>query len=137
LAVATSTPVPTPKADSSRIAETAPVSAPQTVYETVSVTSDNACSADSISGLVLDSAGNPIAGAQIISIDQWGNFVDAVTQSGAEAGRFTMAIGSDAREYYVTVVDAAGAPLSFTVTIAHLTGDTSLDRCHTIVWQGR
>ncbi|MGL4651532.1 MAG: hypothetical protein ACRC1H_19150, partial [Caldilineaceae bacterium] len=114
-----------------------PAGAPRTPFDVASVTADSACTNDTIGGEVLDAAGAPVAGIRIIGVDQWGSFIEATTQSDANAGRFSVPIGSDAREYYLTVVDETGAPLSFTVTVQHRLEGQPQNRCHTIVWQAR
>ena len=73
---------------------------------------------------------------RVIGVDQWGNFLQAESAGGREnPGSFEMQIGEDSREYYVTVVDDQGAPLSFSVTIQHRTGELAAAACHEILWQ--
>jgi hypothetical protein len=89
-------------------------------------------------GQILDSAGNPLPGVSVIGVDQWGNFMQSVSKAGQlDYGRFDFPIAADAREYYVTVVDGQGAPLSFSVTIQHQMGDLTGVACHYITWQSR
>jgi hypothetical protein len=99
---------------------------------------DNQCPGDYIMGEVVDPNGVPLEGVRVIGVDQWGNFMEATTEGGQlDAGRFNFEIADDSREYYVTVVDDVGAPLSFSVTIQHRMGDLSDDGCHHIQWQSR
>lgn len=99
---------------------------------------DNACPGEYIMGEVIDAAGQPLAGVRIIGVDQWGNFMQAVTKAGQiDYGRFDFPIADDGREYYLTVVDEEGAPLSFSVTIPHRMGELSEAACHYITWQSR
>jgi hypothetical protein len=104
----------------------------------VGVRNDNNCAGNYIMGEILDSAGNPLPGVSVIGVDQWGNFMQSVSKSGQiDYGRFDFPISGDAREYYVTVVDGQGAPLSFSVTIQHQMGDLAGVLCHYITWQSR
>ncbi len=89
-------------------------------------------------GQILDSAGNPQPGVSIIGVDQWGNFMQAISKAGDyDFGRFDFPIAPDAREYYITVVNDQGAPLSFSVTVQHQMGDLAGTLCHYITWQAR
>lgn len=128
-AAPTATATPTAEARSTRTV--------QPPFAVAAVSEDSLCSVDTIAGTVLDASGAAVDGVRIIGVDQWGNFLDAVTGSGGEAGAFSLTIGSDAREYYMTVVDATGAPLSFTVTVQHRLEGQPQNRCHTITWQAR
>jgi hypothetical protein len=133
----TTTPTAAATESSDSSTEAASTGAQQTPFEVASVTAGSACSSDTIGGQVLDADGRPVDGVRIIGVDQWGNFVDALTGESGETGAFSVPIGSDAREYYMTVVDANGAPLSFTVTVEHRLEGAPQNRCHTIVWRAR
>ncbi len=110
----------------------------QPPYSLVGVSQDNGCPGNYIMGQILDSGGNPLPGVSIIAVDQWGNFMQSVSKSGDyDFGHFDFPIAPEAREYYVTVVDGQGAPLSFSVTIQHQMGDSSGILCHYITWQSR
>ncbi len=132
------TATPAATAAPTEIPSGAPSDTQQPPYSLVGVSQDNVCPGNYIMGQILDSAGNPMPGVSVVAVDQWGNFMQAVSKAGDyDFGRFDFPIAPEAREYYVTVVDGLGAPLSFSVTIQHQMGDLSGVLCHYITWQSR
>lgn len=139
-ATATAAPTRTPAPSTTTPVPPAPApgGSTQPPYTMSELRHDNACPGEYIMGEVIDAAGQPLAGVRIIGVDQWGNFMQAVTKAGQiDYGRFDFPIADDGREYYLTVVDEEGAPLSFSVTIPHRMGELSEAACHYITWQSR
>jgi len=117
---------PTPRADG------------QPPFYVLSTSQDNGCPGNYIMGQILDVNGAPLAGVRVIGIDQWGNYMESISKSGeSDAGRFDFPISEDQREYYITVVDSAGSPTSYSVTIQHQMGGNAGNNCHYITWQER
>jgi len=102
------------------------------------MTTDDLCPGDYILGQVLDAGGAPLMGVQVAYVDQWGNR-DVTTTKSAEtdAGSYDLPIGSRARDFYVTVVDGAGNPLSETIYIQHRRGTDENFSCHHLIWTAR
>jgi hypothetical protein len=139
---ATPTETPTPAPTATPVPTATPTSQPllaaQPPYSLVDLRHDNECPGEYIMGQVLGAQGQPLAGVRVIGVDQWGNYMESISKSGEiDYGRFDFPLARDPREYYVTVVDDEGAPLSFSVTIQHRMGDLAGVSCHHIVWQQR
>jgi penicillin-binding protein 1C len=123
----TQTPTPTPTAGP-----------PPPLYNLVDMRHDNNCPGNYIMGQIQNSKGEPVADVRIIIIDQYGNFMQSVSKSGAiDYGRYDVPIDTNDREFYVTVVDESGSPLSFSATVRHRIGELSDLSCHHLIWRAR
>lgn len=123
----TPTPAPTPAAEETL-----------RLFTLAGVRHDNSCPGAYILGSVLDAGGSPIAGARLVAVDQWGNSMEAISKSGAaDFGQFDFPISDVQRDYYVTVVDTNGTPLSVTVAVQHRSGESVNSSCHHLVWQAQ
>ena len=121
------TPTPTPATET-----------PLTLFALAGVRHDNACPGAYILGSVLDAAGAPIAGARLVAVDQWGNTMEAVSKNGqGDYGQFDFPIADVQRDYYVTVVNGDGTPLSVTLAVQHRSGEAANSSCHYVVWQAQ
>lgn len=99
------------------------------------ITHHSDCPGNYIVGRVLNAAGGPVAGVRLLMVDQWGNRAEAVSKSGAtDYGHYDFPLNPFANRYTVTVVDAAGRPLSAGVTVDHRQGAGGDAPCHTLVW---
>ena len=99
---------------------------------------DTNCPGNYILGRVLNRAGGPIAGVRVVYVDQWGNAGEAVSKGGTDDfGRYDFPLGgtNGERDFYLTVVDSAGNPVSDTIAIHHAPAAGSA--CHNVVWQAR
>ncbi|MFZ2486620.1 MAG: transglycosylase domain-containing protein [Anaerolineae bacterium] len=96
-----------------------------------------ACTQNYILGTVLDAAGAPQAGVRIHLADEWGNVADAWSKDGPnDYGHYDFLINSSANRYTLTVLDAAGNPLSAPVLVEHLQGEAGDAPCHNVIWRG-
>ncbi len=133
----TVTPTMTPTAAPTLTPVASPRSAAQSgwPYGLLGLTNDDFCPGEYILGQVLDASGAPLAGIRVAYVDQWGNRDVATSKSTAtDAGSYDLPIGSRARDFYVTVVDVAGNPLSETIYIQHRRGTGENFACHHLVW---
>lgn len=103
-------------------------------YQLLGIAHDDFCPGDYILGQVLNSSGAPVAGVRLTYIDQWGNRDDTSTKSGADFGNYDFPIGARARDFYVTVMDEVGNPLSETIYVPHRQGSSGNASCHHVIW---
>lgn len=104
-------------------------------YRLLGIAHDDFCPGEYILGQVLNASGAPVAGVRVAYVDQWGNRDSTTTKSVAsDYGNYDFPIGARARDFYVTVVDEAGNPLSETIFIQHRKGVSELSSCHHLVW---
>lgn len=76
-----------------------------------------------------------MAGVRLAYADQWGNRDDVTTKSVAtDYGNYDFPIGARARDFYVTVIDEAGTPLSETIYVPHRQGSSGNASCHHVIW---
>ncbi|MBX3013980.1 MAG: transglycosylase domain-containing protein [Caldilineaceae bacterium] len=100
------------------------------------IQNDNSCPGNYIMGLILNSAGAPVAGVQIMLRDPWGNQSVAVSKSGGmDYGMFDFPIAAAPQELLITVVEN-GNPISATFAVPHRMGSAGDASCHHIVLQG-
>lgn len=86
-------------------------------------------------GQVLNASGAPVAGVRVAYSDQWGNRESTTTKGAAtDYGNYDFPISARSRDFYVTVVDDAGNPLSETIFIQHRRSVSSAYSCHHLVW---
>jgi hypothetical protein len=86
-------------------------------------------------GQVLNSRGAPIAGVRIVAVDEWGNRNETLSKGGGvDYGNYDFPIGAARRDFFVSVVDAAGNPISETAWIQHRKLNDI--PCHHVVWIG-
>ncbi len=106
-------------------------------YSLLGIAHDDFCPGEYILGQVLNGSGAPVAGVRVAYVDQWGNRDSSTTKSTpADFGNYDFPIGARARDFYVTVVDDAGTPLSETIFIQHRKGVSGDYSCHHVVWIG-
>lgn len=104
-------------------------------YNLLGIAHDDFCPGEYILGQVLNSSGAPVAGVRVAYVDQWGNRDSAITKSVAnDYGNYDFPVGARARDFYVTVVDEAGNPLSETIFVQHRKGVSEAASCHHVVW---
>ncbi len=104
-------------------------------YQLLGLANDDFCPGEYILGQVLNASGAPQAGVRVAYVDQWGNRDMATSKSvEADAGSYDLPIGARARDFYVTVVDEAGNPLSETIYVPHRRGTGENFACHHLVW---
>ncbi|MEZ4734297.1 MAG: transglycosylase domain-containing protein [Caldilineaceae bacterium] len=104
-------------------------------YQLLGIAHDNFCPGDYILGQVLSASGVPLAGIRIAYVDQWGNSDSTTTKSvAADYGNYDFPIGARSRDFYVTVIDNAGNPLSETIYVPHRQGSSGNASCHHVIW---
>lgn len=110
----------------------------EVTYAVSAVWNDNSCAGNYVMGQVLSREGGPVAGIRVSAVDQWGNRAEASSKDGSsDFGRFDFPLyNGNPHEIYVNIVDAAGNPLSPTVTVRHGTGEDASATCHHIVFEG-
>ena len=106
-------------------------------YSLLGIAHDDFCPGEYILGQVLNASGAPVAGARVAYVDQWGNRDSTTTKSTpSDFGNYDFPVGARARDFYLTVVDDAGNPLSETIFIQHRKGVSGDYSCHHVVWIG-
>lgn len=114
-----------------------PIARSDLPYSLLGIAHDDFCPGEYILGQVLNGSGAPVAGVRVAYVDQWGNRDSTTTKSTpADFGNYDFPIGARARDFYVTVVDDAGNPLSETIFIQHRKGVSGDYSCHHVVWIG-
>jgi hypothetical protein len=95
------------------------------------------CPGNYIVGQVLNYALGPVPGVHIVMVDQWGNRADAISKNGAaDFGQYDFPLNYFANRYTLTVVDEVGHPISPSIAVDHLQGESGDAPCHTVIWQG-
>lgn len=133
------TPTPTATPTNTPTPTATPTSGPPPPpYRLTDTRHDNNCPGNYIMGQILDAKGQPLSGVSVIAVDQYGNFMLSQSKSGAlDYGSFDFPIDTNDREFYVTVVDENGAPLSFSTTIRHRMGEFVELGCHYLTFRAR
>ncbi len=94
------------------------------------------CAGTYILGQVTDRTGRPLPEVRLRLSDEWGKQATATSKAGqADLGRYDFPIYGAARRFYLTVVDAAGRPLSATVEIRHGLAPNADATCHWVDWR--
>jgi hypothetical protein len=117
-------------------AQAAPVDVakPSTSYGSAGVAHDTSCGGDFVLGSVYNAHGQLIQAVAVIYKDAFGNSNYAAAVNGAY--RFPVASPGTPHNIYISLVDAAGNPVSPTVTVPHRQGGPSDLGCHYVIWQG-
>ncbi len=102
-------------------------------YRLLGVAHDHFCPGEYIMGQVLNSRGTPVAGVQVAAVDEWGNQNVTLSKAGAiDYGNYDFPIGAARRDFFITVIDAAGNPISETAWVQHRKFNDL--PCHHVVW---
>ncbi len=112
--------------------------APGVYVPTGPVLHDQRCAGQYVRGVITNRQGEAVAGVRLILRDQWGNQYDAVSKNGAtDTGSYDFPIYSySPHQLYLTVVDNNGTPLSPTISILHLLGESDGKPCHWVNFVG-
>ncbi len=96
------------------------------------------CSGNYILGRVVNRDGGPVAGVRVMVVDEWGNRIEVVSKAGAtDAGQFDFPLYNDRpRDFFLSLLDGAGNPISPTVPVPHHKGVAVNTGCHFVVFQG-
>lgn len=113
----TTEPAPESPADSAPVQELAVV--PTEQYQLMAAGPSSGCGGNFIRGAVVGADGAPLAGVRLIATDQYGNLAEATSKGGGESGRFDFGVAGTQNNYYITVLDGAGNPVSATAVINH------------------
>ncbi|MCC9075816.1 transglycosylase domain-containing protein [Litorilinea aerophila] len=97
-----------------------------------------ACPGQYVMGQVVDANGAPVAGVRIRMEDPWGNIAETTSKSGpGDYGQFDFPIyGAGPQDLILTVLDAAGNPVSPPIVIPHKKDAESDTPCHHVVLRG-
>jgi len=107
---------------------------PSSSYNPAGVAHDNSCGGDYVSGSVYNATGQLVQAVAVVYSDDLGNHNYAAAVNGAY--RFPVGSPDTPHNIYISLVDAAGNPVSATVTVPHHEGGASDLGCHYVVWQG-
>ncbi len=105
-----------------------------TSYGSAPVAHDNSCGGDFVLGSVYNASGQLIQSVAVVYSDDLGNRNYAAAVNGAY--RFSVTSPETQHNIYLSLVDAAGNPVSGTVTVPHHQGGPSDLGCHYVIWQG-
>lgn len=94
------------------------------------------CGGSYVLGQVTDRGGSSLSGVRLKLVDEYGNPASAITKAGqADLGRYDFPLFGPPRRFYLTVVDAAGQPLSADVEIRHGLPPHADATCHWVDWR--
>ena len=98
----------------------APIAADGSQYLLTAAGPGGGCSGNYIVGAVVDAGGAPQPGVRVIAVDQYGNRAETASKNGSsDFGRFDFGVAGSQNNYYVTVIDGGGNPISATAIIVH------------------
>jgi hypothetical protein len=96
------------------------------------------CPGSYILGQVTDRSANPLPGTRLWLVDEYGNQATTTTKTGAtDAGRYDFPLFGPPRRFFLSVVDAAGQPISLRMEIPHGIAPNAQATCHWVDWQRR
>ncbi len=93
------------------------------------------CPGSYILGLVTDRGGAPLSDVRLLLADEYGNQEVQVTKAGSDAGRYDFPLFGPPRQFYLSVADSDGYPLSPRIEISHGLGADAQATCHWADWQ--
>ncbi len=94
------------------------------------------CSGNYVLGQVTDRTGSPLPNIRLNLVDEWGNQATAISKAGqGDLGRYDFPLYGAARRFFLTVVDAAGRPMSAEVEIRHGLAPNADATCHWVDWR--
>jgi hypothetical protein len=117
----TATVEPTPTLE---VVEAAPEPAPPIAtgsqFQLVAAGPGGGCMGNYILGAVTDAGGAPVPDVRVVAVDQYGNRAETVSKNGAtDSGRFDFIVAGSQNNYFVTLVDGGGNPISATAVVVH------------------
>lgn len=94
------------------------------------------CAGTYVLGQITDRTGGPLSNIRLKLVDEWGHEAAAISKAGqADLGRYDFPLYGAGRRFFLTVVDAAGRPLSAEVEIRHGLAPNADASCHWVDWR--